>query len=298
MHLHFGFHSMLNWDYSGFLMVHFSSFCCYPSGTQTRMHLFEPIISWCDDWESKELSTTSTKPFWSLFKKSPVFKITHYMLHPADIIRVSVHLQFRSKGATAKLEGFDQQEIIVSFLQSGWKKTRATAVESDHGAFKRLWKLWTSHVQSLLGHGGKSRIIPAGLPCVRSTHAHPSDFQGCPNSPSHSMPTGKPNSHFELCCPHCLHRAVAVKQCGRAVGIGWHCWGWSPEPSFLQTPQSCTGICYQRCQHSSIPSTTSTTGVGGEGVRGTGLEAQKPHTSGSPHGFVFQHLCYLWSAPV
>lgn len=157
-------------------MVHFSSFCCYPSGTQTRMHLFEPIISWCDDWESKDLSTTSTKPFRSLFKKSPVFKITYYMLHLTDVIRVSVRRQFRSKGATAKLKGFDQQEIIVSFFQSGWKKTRAAAAESDCGAFKGLWKLWTSHVQSLLGRQGKPRIIPAGSPCVRSTHAHPSNF--------------------------------------------------------------------------------------------------------------------------
>jgi len=116
------------------------------------------------------------------------------------------------------------------------------------------------------------------------------------------MPTGKPNSHFELCCPHCLHRAMllctgaAVKQFGRGAGIGWHFWGWSPrpEPSFLQIPLWHRAALHWHLLPILPAFTPSTTSVGGEGVRGTGLEAEYPHTFGSPHCSAFQHLHYLW----
>lgn len=122
------------------------------------------------------------------------------MLYPTDIIWVSVNLQLRSKGTIAKLKEFDQQEIIVTFLQSSWKKARITAVESEYGGFKGPWKLWTSAVQSLLSHQGKPHIFPAALtgsPCMRSSSTHPTYLgQSQFSIPLNGMSTGIPSSHF------------------------------------------------------------------------------------------------------
>lgn len=172
------------------------------------------------------------------------------MLYPTDIIWVSVNLRLRSKGTIAKLKEFDQQEIIVTFLQSSWKKARITAVESEYGGFKRPWKLWTSAVQSLLGHQGKHHSCSShGLTMHRSSSSHPTYLgQSQFSIPLNGMSTGKPSSHFwtwfsfwTLLSQMFAYCNATVKQFsnGADAGIGWHCWGQSPclKPNSLKMYQ-------------------------------------------------------------